>query len=227
MKNKLFIVAIVAILTFGSVGFALAAPYFQQTQSMVPVSDTANNNIGTTSPSNLRYNGFFKNLTVSGTCTGCGSGSTQSVSTSTNETAGRVPYWTTTSGTPAKLGEVATTTLSVNNGLTISASNGYLLGGSNATIGLAALGSAGVLGAVTATVPTVQATSTLYGAVQNGKILGGSDWNLIYLATTTFSGGLTYAAGNVTNTLTAGDGLTRNTDDFDLDIPVLVASGGT
>ena len=47
------------------------------------------------------------------------------------------------------------------------------------------------------------------------------------VATTTFSGGLTYLNGNVTNTLTAGDGLTRNTDDIDLDIPVLVASGGT
>src|SRR3990167_5889720 len=134
MKNKLFIVAIVAILTFGSVGFALAAPYFQQTQSMVPVSDTANNNIGTTSPSNLRYNGFFKNLTVSGTCTGCGSGSTQSVSTSTNETAGRVPYWTTTSGTPAKLGEVATTTLTIT-GFPANQSGtlGTLLGGSDTT----------------------------------------------------------------------------------------------
>ena len=51
---------------------------------------------------------------------------------------------------------------------------------------------------------------------------------LIYnAATTTFSGGLTYVSGNVTNTLTAGDGLTRTVDDFDLDIPVLVASGGT
>lgn len=36
-------------------------------------------------------------------------------------------------------------------------------------------------------------------------------------ASTTFSGGLLWSAGNVTNTLTAGDGLTRTVDDFDCD----------
>lgn len=48
--------------------------------------------------------------------------------------------------------------------------------------------------------------------------LGIGTGGLLYsAATTTFSGGVAYSAGNVTNTLTAGDGLTRNTDDFDCD----------
>ena len=71
------------------------------------------------------------------------------------------------------------------------------------------------------------ATSTLFGTGTAGHILAWLSGVPTWAATTTYSGGLTYSAGNVTNTLTAGDGLTRNTDDFDLDIPVLVASGGT
>ena len=100
----------IALSILGFAGVAFAAPFFSSTRSMVPESDTVNNNLGTTSPSNLRYNGFFKDVSISGTCTGCG-GSSGTVSTSTNETQGFLPYWTTTSGTPAKLGQVATTTL--------------------------------------------------------------------------------------------------------------------
>ena len=49
--------------------------------------------------------------------------------------------------------------------------------------------------------------------------LGVNSAGLVYkYATTTFSGGLTYLNGNVTNTITAGDGLTRNTDDIDCDV---------
>ena len=86
---------------------------------------------------------------------------------------------------------VATTSLSVNNGLTISAGNGYLVGGGNATIGLAALGSGGVLGAVTATTPTVQATSTLYGVSTGGKVLGwdNTTGGIAWVATSTSGGG--------------------------------------
>lgn len=46
------------------------------------------------------------------TITGAGGGS-GTVSTSTNEIAGRLPYWTSTSGTPATLGQVSTTTLTI------------------------------------------------------------------------------------------------------------------
>lgn len=148
------------------------------------------------------------------------------IGTSSSETKGQLPYWTSTSATPPTLGvvstttltltsfpantpstlgaliggsnttftwwglattsalvqgqllynttgnngvaSVATSTLAVNNGLTISASNGALVGGSAATIGLATI-NAGVLGAVTnGAVPTSQSTSTLYGGSSTG-----------------------------------------------------------
>lgn len=54
------------------------------------------------------------------TLTGSASGGTQSVSTSTNETNGQIAYWTTTSGTPAKLGSVATTSLTATAPITLS-----------------------------------------------------------------------------------------------------------
>lgn len=49
-----------------------------------------------------------------------GSGGSGTVSTSTNETAGRLSYWTSNSGTPALLGEVATTTLTASSPLSLS-----------------------------------------------------------------------------------------------------------
>lgn len=91
---------------------------------------------------------------------------------------------------------VATTSATCGSGVTCTGFN--VLGSANPSFALTALGSPGVLGAVTATIPTVQATSTLYGAVQNGMVLAGLGGSLQYVATTTFSTGLTYAAGNVT-----------------------------
>ena len=66
------------------------------------------------------------------------------------------------------------------------------------------------------------ASSTFTSALRLSSLGTGSvgiaEGGLLYsAATTTFSGGLTYAAGNVTNTITAGDGITRNTDDLDCD----------
>jgi len=73
------------------------------------------------------------------TCIGVwpiGGVSTGGVSTSTNETAGRVPYWTSNSGTPALLGEIATGTVSSSGGITTTASR-YVLNGA-LTIGCTA-----------------------------------------------------------------------------------------
>jgi len=67
-----------------------------------------------------------------GTCTGGGGSGT--VGTSSQETAGHISYWTTTNGFPALLGSVATGTLSVPTGLTVT-SNRYVIGG-NAAIAL-------------------------------------------------------------------------------------------
>jgi len=63
-----------------------------------------------------------------------GSGGTGNVSTSTSETAGNLAYWTSTDGTPALLGKVATSSLTINSPLTTSGTAGALVGGTNLTI---------------------------------------------------------------------------------------------
>lgn len=80
--------------------------------------------------SGISVSGATGDVTISAT----GGGGTGNVATSTNETNGQIPYWTTTSGTPARLGSVATGTLSVPTGLTVTG-NRYVIGG-NAVIGL-------------------------------------------------------------------------------------------
>lgn len=100
----------------------------------------------------------------------------------------------------------ATSSLLSGTGITITAGDGALIGGINTTVALAALASGGVLGNPVAGVPTVQATSTLYGAGIGGQVLG---WNnntnsLTFVAT---SSGLTGTVGIInggTGTTTAG-----------------------
>ncbi len=91
---------------------------------------------------------------------------------------------------------VATSSATINNGLT-----GTLTTiGSGQTIGLATI-NAGVLGAVTnGSVPTSQATSTLYGTGTGGQILTWNNGVPQWVASTTYSSGLAFSAGNVTNT---------------------------
>lgn len=132
------------------------------------------------------------------------------VATSASETAGRLAYYTTTSGTPAQIGNVATTTLTSGTGITVS-STGALVGGSNGTVSLATM-NAGVLGSVTSGVaPTSQATSTIFGTGTGGQVLG---WNnntggLAFVSTTSsgasISGGTNamLAAWTGASTLTA------------------------
>ncbi len=64
-----------------------------------------------------------------------GSGGTGNVATSSAEIAGQVPYWTTTSGTPAKLTSIATSTPSVTAPITYSGTLGNLIGGSSGAFG--------------------------------------------------------------------------------------------
>jgi hypothetical protein len=95
--------------------------------------------------------------------------------------------------------EVATTTLTSGTGITVSAGAGALVGGVNATVGLATM-NAGVLGSVTNGVaPTSQATSSLYlGSA--GQVLSYLNGAWIGAATTTLSGSApitaAYSAGN-------------------------------
>lgn len=121
-----------------------------------------------------------------GTCTGGGGGSgTGNVATSTNEHAGRVAYFTTTSGSPAKLGEVSTS--SIANGTGITVTNGA---------------TAFVLGAQ----PTINcntASASVFGC------LNASDFSKFNSATTTFSTGLTYTGA--TNAVTVNTSQNINT----------------
>ena len=77
--------------------------------------------------------------------------------------------------------------------VTSIATNNGITGGTittSGTIGLAALGSAGVLGAVTATIPTVQATTTLFGALGTpGSVLMSSNGSAVWSATSSAGGG--------------------------------------
>ena len=74
----------------------------------------------------------YRQITISSTASG-GSGT---VSTSTSETAGRLSYWTSNSGTPALLGEVATTTLTATSPLSLS-NTVVKVGGSNSVLTIA------------------------------------------------------------------------------------------
>ena len=93
------------------------------------------------------------------------------LATSSAEVAGNLSYWTTTGGNPAKLGTVATTSLTASGVLSLS--------NPVAVIGAAA------------------SALTLTGGT-GGQVLGWSGGVPAWVATSTFSTGLTYANGNVT-----------------------------
>lgn len=112
MKNYKNIL-IIALLIFGFGGITLAAnlqPSY--TPSLLPLI-TDKYYLGSTSP-NLEYNGIYtKNLTVSGTCTGCGGGSgggSGNVATSTPDVANQAAVFTSTGATPATIGGFSTFT---------------------------------------------------------------------------------------------------------------------
>lgn len=101
-------------------GVAYAAPWYTFQKSILP-SD-ATENLGTTTS---RWDeGHFNELCLTADCrtswpTGGGGGS-GNVATSTGETQGFLSYWTTTNGTPATLGQVATTSLTATSPLSLS-----------------------------------------------------------------------------------------------------------
>lgn len=83
---------------------------------------------------------FTDELCLSGDCKSAwpsGSGGTGNVATSTTETAGQLAYWTSTGGTPALLGKVATTTLAGNSQVAVSNSP-VVIGGSGAVLSIVA-----------------------------------------------------------------------------------------
>lgn len=149
-------------------------------------------------------------LTITGSGSGGGSGT---VSTSTNEVAGRLSYFTSNSGTPALLGQVATSTLSTAGPINITGAHGFLVGGSNATINCSVAGTSqdGCL---------AQADFTTFNNKQNALttptfpiILSGTTISFGGLSTSTAAvvGNLPYFSGvntfaNVATTTLSGSG---------------------
>lgn len=117
----------------------------------------------------------------SGLCDGndASGGGSAVIATSTNETKGRLPYWTTTSGTPATLGEVATSSVTINAPLTSAGTPGAVVGGSGWSLDVATT------------------TNSLFTGTA-GQVLAYTADGWTGVATTTFSSGLTYSGGNVT-----------------------------
>ena len=109
------------------------------------------------------------------------------VSTSSTPTIGNLAYWTSSGSWPETLGTVATTTLTGTYPISVSNSP-VVIGASQAFI-------------------TFPATSTLYGTGTGGQVLAWSGSVPTWVATTTFSTGLTYSAGAVTCNTASGSAL--------------------
>lgn len=180
--QKIFLLILGALL--GTAMVVSAAPNVLQ---------TFQGGTGTSTPSGILYgdNGatthvntvqIGTNLTFSGgvlSATG-GSGGSGTVSTSTNETAGSLSYWTSNSATPALLGKVATTTLTATSPLSLSQP-------------------ISVIGA-SPSVLTVATTTTSLFVGSAGQVLAFLNGGWVGTATTTFSAPLVFSGGNVTCT---------------------------
>lgn len=147
-------------------------------------------------PAGTTYTGTYP-IIVTGSVISTGFGTTTTWGMGNNGLvmtgATGIPFATATSS-PVNLnisGNAATVTTNANLTGVVTSSGNVTSYGSQ---------SAGVLGNPATGNTAVQATSTLYGAVQNGKVLAGSNGSLQYVATSTdtCSTGITcaYAAGN-------------------------------
>lgn len=125
-----------------------------------------------------------------------GGGGTGNVATSTGETAGQLAYWTSTNGTPALLGKVATTTATCAG--TVSCTTFTVIGSSPITLTGAAATT------YTAFTPlSINGANVISIATSSSSVSGflqASDFSKFNSATTTFSSPLVYTLG--TNAVT-------------------------
>lgn len=151
------------------------------------------------------------------TLTGSSSGGTGNVSTSTNETNGQLSYWTTTSGTPAKLGSVATTTLTATGVLSLS--NPISVIGGTPSVLSCTTASSGVGGCLSNTmydtfnnkVSTARTINTTYPILGGGDLSVDRTFSLAFGTTTNniWSGTNTFT-GNASTTLLSAANLFVN-----------------
>lgn len=92
MTKKLFLISLILGFIFGGIGGyfyvqpepTFGAPIFNVMRSIIPET-TATYYLGTSTPSLVEWNGLFvKDLTISGTCTGCGGGGVGTVTWAIN-----------------------------------------------------------------------------------------------------------------------------------------------
>lgn len=132
-QRIIYALIVATIVVLGTSTFAFAA---------TSVFQTFQGGTGTSSPSGILYgdNGATNHINTvvigsglsfsAGTLSATGgSGGSGNVATSTSETAGQLAYWTSTAGTPATLGKVATSTPTVNAPITYSGTLGSFVGG--------------------------------------------------------------------------------------------------
>lgn len=192
--NKL-IAAFAVFFTFASITYA--APYFRQEAGLVPITDSTYY-LGSTTPSTKAWKGVITDqLCLNGDCQTAwpSSGSSSPIATSTAETAGQLPYWTSTSATPATLGGVATTSLSLGTGLSHSGTLGALVGGLAGTLSIATsslyTGTTGQLPYFSGT-NTLTATSSIFLATSGNVGIGTtSPTQLLHVAGTGASSNIT------------------------------------
>lgn len=108
MKKILFALGITFAISIIGAGIVYSAPVYRLERSILP--ETTNTYyLGSTSPNLQWKGGYFNDLTVTGTCTGCGSGSVS------GGTAGMIASWInsntlTATGTPTAAAYTATST---------------------------------------------------------------------------------------------------------------------
>ena len=190
------------VLFFGFVQTAYALPFYMQTQGLVP--DTNDKfYIGTSTPSLKEYNGIFtKDITISSLSDGCissvsglitsngiacgaGGGSGGGTwSTTTSQVSGRLINYSNNTTDIVVVGSTSTTSPKIyfdpNLGLA------YILGG--------------VYASASSTFQTLNIGSLTIPSLTSGSLAVNTSGGVYKAATTTFSSGLTYANGNVTNT---------------------------
>ena len=124
------------------------------------------------------------------------------LATSSAETNGNLAYWTTSAGTPAKLGTVATTTLTASSPLSLS-NTVWKVGGANSVLTLDTSGTwSGLAGTASALSPGANINGTAFTGASNITITAASSTLLANNNTWT---GLNVFANATTTLLTAPD----------------------